>query len=453
MSEPGDASRRGKIVSLDRERLRRVFDLRSDAHSGSVAGYMEDPYPMWHRLRQETPVHPGTLHDLTGFHGPVTFQGFPFEDRPHFTAFTFHACDEALRDESTFASSPVPVDMDHGDLAPLNSLLTMGGSQHRRYRALVQPSFAQSRMPWWVDRWIAQAADAVIDSFVADGRAELSSQFCAAIPVLTITGSFGVDVDQAIDLREVLGTPQKLLPMLEPIVAARRESSCDDLISVLVDSEVTDEGGQMHRLSDAEIYSFALLLLLAGSGTTWRQMGITLAALLARAELLEQVRQDPDLLRRAIDESVRWAPTNPMFSRFLTRDLDFYGQHLPKGAVLHLALGAGSRDPARWDRPDEYDPSRPPRPSLGFGGGPHICLGVHLARTQMQVAIEALLRRLPNLRLDEDRPAPRIIVPPGPGFSAGAIRLKGSGGSGRTAPPAAMAVRLERRELSIRWAP
>jgi len=404
-----DASRRGKILALDRERLREVFDLRSDAHAGSVAGYTEDPYPKWHQLREQAPVQPGTLHELTGFHGPVTFQGLPFEDRPHFTAFTFPACDEALRDESTFASSPAPVDLDHGDLAPLNSLLTMGGAQHRRYRALVQPSFAQSRIPWWVDRWVAQAADAVIDSFEADGRADLNSQFCAAIPVLTITGSFGVDVDQAIDLREVLSTPQRLLPMLEPIVAARRDSSSDDLISVLVDSEITDADGQVHKLSDAEIYSFALLLLLAGSGTTWRQMGITLAALLARTELLGRARHDPGVLRGAIDESVRWCPTNPMFSRFLTTDVDFHGHRLPRGAVLHLGLGAGSRDPARWDRPDDFDPGRPPRPSLGFGGGPHICLGAHLARAQMQVAIGALLQRLPHLRMDGDHPAPRII--------------------------------------------
>jgi cytochrome P450 len=264
-------------------------------------------------------------------------------------------------------------------------------------------------MPWWVERWIAQATDAVIDSFVDDGRADLSTQFCAASPVLTITGSFGVDVEQAVHLREVLGTPQKLLPMLEPFVASRRESTSDDLISVLVDAEISDEDGRVHQLSNAEIYSFALLLLLAGSGTTWRQMGIVLTALLERVELLEQVRQDPDLLRRAIDESVRWSPTNPMFSRFLTRDVDFYGQHLPEGAVLHLGLGAGSRDPARWDRPDDFDPGRPARPSLGFGGGPHICLGVHLARTQMQVAIGALLQRLPDLRLDRVHPAPRII--------------------------------------------
>jgi cytochrome P450 len=402
-------SRREKILSLDRERLRQVFDLRIDAHSASVAGYTDDPYPRWHRLRQEAPVHHGALHELTGFYGPVTFQGLPFEDRPHFTALTFQACDEALRDESTFASSSVPVDLDHGELAPLNSLLTMGGVQHRRYRALVQPSFAPARMTWWVERWIAQAADAVIDSLVPDGRADLSSRFCAAIPVLTITGSFGVDVEQAIDLREVLGTPQRLLPMLEPIVAARRESSSDDLISVLVDSEITDEDGQVHKLSDAEIYSFALLLLLAGSGTTWRQMGITLTALLERRPVLEQARQDPEVLRRAIEESVRWSPTNPMFSRFVTKDIDFHGQHLPKGAVLHLGLGAGSRDPARWERPDEFDPSRPARPSLAFGGGPHICLGAHLARTQMQVAIGALLDRLPNLRIDDEHPPPRII--------------------------------------------
>ena len=178
---------------------------------------------------------------------------------------------------------------------------------------------------------------------------------------------------------------------------------------MLVDSEVADEDGTRHRLSDGEIYSFAVLLLLAGSGTTWRQMGMALAALLQRPDQLEAVRQDRQLLRKAIDESVRWTPTNPMFSRFLTADVNFHGTHLPEGAVLHLALGAGSRDPARWERPDEFDIARPPKPSLGFGGGPHVCVGMHVARAQMQVGIGALLDRLPELRLDPDAELPRTI--------------------------------------------
>ena len=107
-------------------------------------------------------------------------------------------------------------------------------------------------------------------------------------------------------------------------------------------------------------------------------------------------------MRLAIEESVRWNPTDPMFSRHVTRETDFFGVHLPEGSVLHLCLGAANHDPSRWDRPDEYDIQRPPKPTLAFGCGPHVCLGMHLARAEMNVGICALLDRLPNLRLDPD---------------------------------------------------
>nr|MDT0666512.1 cytochrome P450 [Micromonospora sp. DSM 115978] len=152
-----------------------------------------------------------------------------------------------------------------------------------------------------------------------------------------------------------------------------------------------------------------VLLLAAGSGTTWKQMGITLTALLRRPELLAAVRGDRSLMRAAVEESLRWSPTDPMFSRFVTRDVEFHGVHLPKGAVLHLGIGAANRDPDRWERPDEYDITRPLKRSLGFGGGPHICLGMHVARAEISVGVGALLDRLPNLRLDPDAEAPRLI--------------------------------------------
>ena len=138
-------------------------------------------------------------------------------------------------------------------------------------------------------------------------------------------------------------------------------------------------------------------------------MGITLAALLQRPEVLDAVRDDRSLLRPAIEESLRWMPTDPMFSRHVTRDVEFQGVHLPKGAVMHLCLGAANRDPARWERPDEYDITRPPKPALAFGNGPHVCLGMHVARAEMAVGINALLDRLPNLRLDPDAEPPEFI--------------------------------------------
>jgi cytochrome P450 len=289
-------------------------------------------------------------------------------------------------------------------------MLSMNGSQHRRYRALVQPSFGPIRARWWIENWIDNTVHALIDCFQEAGRAELNVEFCAAIPVLTITGSFGVPVEQALDIRETVSRqPDQLVEIIKPIVAARREKPEDDLISVLVQSEITDEDGRTQRLSDAEIYSFSLLLLAAGSGTTWKQMGITLAALLQRPEMFKAVRDDRANLRSAIEESLRWTPTDPMFSRYVTSDIDFYGVRLPEGSVLHICLGAANRDPERWERPDEYDVFRAIRPTLAFGSGPHACLGQHVARAEMTVAINALLDRLPNLRLDPDAEPPRII--------------------------------------------
>lgn len=102
-------------------------------------------------------------------------------------------------------------------------------------------------------------------------------------------------------------------------------------------------------------------------------------------------------------------PTDPMFSRWVTEDIDFHGVPVPKGSVLHICLGAANRDPARWDRPNDFEITRSVKPSLAFGNGAHICLGMHVARAEMTVGINALLDRLPNLRLDPDAEPPRYI--------------------------------------------
>ena len=116
---------------------------------------------------------------------------------------------------------------------------------------------------------------------------------------------------------------------------------------MLVQAEITEEDGSKHRLSDPEIYSFAVLLLMAGSGTTWKQLGITLAALLDRPALLDSVRADRTLLKGAIEESLRWMPTDPMFSRLGRRGHRFLRRPSAQGLVLHLCIGAANRDPER----------------------------------------------------------------------------------------------------------
>ena len=394
---------------LDIERVRQLFELEGSYLESSGGAYRDDPNIKWHELRDSGPVHPGTVHDLSELGRPATFHGLPEEGKPHFSVFSYEACDFVYRNPEIFASAASGPDIRGGEVAVSNSMLSMGGTEHRRYRALVQPSFMPAKAEWWLRNWIEQTVQDLIDAFVDDGKAELNVDFCAAIPVLTITGSFGFTIEQALDVRASFTNPLAVIEMIKPIVAARRQDPQDDLISVLVQAEVTDEDGTKHVLSDPEIYSFALLLLMAGSGTTWKQMGLILNILLNNPDLLERVRQDRSLIKPLTDEAVRWVPTDPMFSRWVTQDVELFGQHIPAGSVVHLCLGAANRDPARWDNPDSFDIDRPAKTTMAFGGGPHICIGMHVARAELTTGINALLDRLPNLRLDEDKPAPEIV--------------------------------------------
>jgi len=402
---------RAGALALDPRRIRELFDLRSSVYASRGGGFETDPYPAFHRLRETGPVHAGVVGPLVGFRDPdAFFQGLPFPDRPHFSAFDFATCDAVLHDEQTFGSSPGEPESREFSYS---SFLFMDDEPHLRYRQLVQPSFLPRRMHWWIERWVQPTVDGLIESLAPNGRADLNVEFCAPIPLLTICGSFGMSVAQALDIRAAVtsdgrGTG-KFFEILAPIVAARRRQPEDDLISVLAQAEVVDESGRRHVLSDAEIQSFAFILLAAGSGTTWKQMGITLLALLTHPKWLDAARADRALLRPVIEESLRWMPTDPMFSRFARRDARLGGHVIPRGSVVHLCLGAANRDPARWERPDEFDPSRPLKGHLGFGTGPHVCLGMHVARAEIQTAIGALLERLPNLRLDPAAERPRII--------------------------------------------
>ena len=240
------------------------------------------------------------------------------------------------------------------------------------------------------------------------------------IPIQTITSSFGLTREEALDFRtgagegmardpeSAMAAHERTTAMLHRVIEARRAEPQDDVITMLVESEL-EEDGERHLLTDDEIYGFARLILTAGSGTTWRQLGILLVALLHDPPLLDAVRDDRELLRRAIDEVMRWEPTDPIFRRLVTEDVELCGVAIPAGAVVEMALGAANRDPDRWDEPERFDPYRVPKPNLGFAGGPHVCLGMHVARAEMFVAMNAVLDRLPNVRIDPEAPPVRII--------------------------------------------
>ncbi|MBW2496352.1 MAG: cytochrome P450 [Deltaproteobacteria bacterium] len=396
---------------IDPERLRKLFDLSGEVYATRGGSFEVDPYPVFNARREEAPVHEGIPGPMIGFHGEAVFEGLPYPDRPHFTAFDYQTCRQVLLDTGTYMSSP----HEPGSEALLHeqTMLYMDGARHRRYRALVQSSFVSRRMDWWIERWVRPTVDELIDLIAPKRRADLNLELCALVPLLTICRSFGISTADTLDIRAAAtsdGTGiERFTQIVLPLIAARRAEPQDDLISVLVRAELTEEDGRHHTLSDAEVLGFAFLLLTAGSGTTWKQMGITIDALLDHPEWLVRIREDEEVLDDIIEESLRWMPTDPVFARFATKDVVLHGVSIPKGSVVHLCFASANRDPVRWEKPDEFDPGRPKRRHLGFGVGAHACLGMELARTEIRHAIAALVQRLPGLRPDPDAEPPRMV--------------------------------------------
>ena len=187
------------------------------------------------------------------------------------------------------------------------------------------------------------------------------------------------------------------------LVAERRAAPGDDLVSELLATEVEGE-----RLDDEAVFAFLRLLLPAGIETTYRSFGNLLFALLTHPEQLDEVTRRPELRGAAIEEGLRWEPPFLMVARQSTRASRLGDVDIPAGGWINVFVGSANRDERRYPDPDRFDIHRSSVPHISFGFGPHICLGMHLTRMETRVALDAVLERLPNLRLDETAPAPRI---------------------------------------------
>ena len=163
------------------------------------------------------------------------------------------------------------------------------------------------------------------------------------------------------------------------------------------------------QLTDSKIYGFLRLLLPAGGETTFRVMGNALLALLTHPDVLAQVYADRDLIPEVIEETLRWETSVTMVSRVAAADTEVAGCPIAKGSAVGVVTGSANRDESRWADSSEWKLGRPVQHHLAFGTGPHQCLGMHLARLELRVGLNAILDRLPNLRLDPDHCADAII--------------------------------------------
>jgi cytochrome P450 len=369
-----------------------------------VSGDVRDPYAGLAQMRREQPVQ------------RLDMSGLPHaESKPVFMVYRHEEVAQMLRDNETF-SSAIIIDA-FGDALGKHVMLGMDEPEHGRHRALVSKAFSQKALARWEDELVGKVGNELIDQFAPRGRADLSREFTFPFPTQIIAGLLGLpreDYPQfqrwSISLLSILFNRERGLAASEalreyfvPILADRRRQPREDLISGLAQAEIDGE-----KLSDEEIFSFLRLLLPAGVETTYRSLGNLLFGLLSNPRQLEAVRGDRSLIPQAIEEAVRWEPPLLTITRVATRDTELAGVPIPAGSSVMPVLGAANRQEERYQDPDQFDIFRSARAHIGFGHGVHVCLGMHLARLEMRVALNLLFDRLPNLRLDPGGDDPHI---------------------------------------------
>lgn len=405
------------VLTRDDPLYEQLYDVRREAmEMGNLVE--EDMNPKLSALREQAEVHKGSLRELLGL--PEVKRHKVGLGRQSYTVLSFAACEKAFRENGRFSSSiihhPNPTN------EQMMGILEMDGLQHLAYRKTLQPMFIKPRtLTWWRQRWINEIVETLIARLQTQDRAELNLEYCARVPVHTVTRAIGMEGDDALIFRNALirssevghippevraEASETVWRMLAELIASRRADPGDDVVSKLIEAMVQLPDGSERPLNDREIAINSRLVMVAGGGTSWRQFGITLWALLSRCDQLEAVKADRALVDAAIEESVRWNVTAPVFSRLVTEDSELGGVAIPAGSVVELCTGAANRDPSRWDNPDDYDLHRPLKPHLGFGIGQHQCLGMNVARSEINVGINALLDAFPDIRLDPGQPAP-----------------------------------------------
>jgi cytochrome P450 len=384
-----------------------LFDDLEDFGSfdDAVSGDVRDPYTELAQRRREGAVQ------------RLDLSGMPMADgaKPIFMVYGYDEVAEVLRDNATFSSSIILAVF--GDVLGKKVMLGMDEPEHRRLRALVSGAFTQKALARRQHDLVERVANELIDRFADRGRAELTREFTFPYPTQIIAGLLGLpreDYPQfqrwsisllsfTVNRERALTASEALRGYFTPILAARREEPRDDLITSLAHAEIDGE-----KLEDEEIFSFLRLLLPAGVETTYRSTGNLLFGLLSNPDQLDAVRADRSLIPQAIEEAVRWEPPLLTITRVATRDTELGGESIPAGSTVMPYLGAANRDEQRWSDPDRFDIHRPAKPHIGFGHGVHVCLGTHLARLEMRVALDLLFDRLPGLRLDPDGDDPHI---------------------------------------------
>jgi pimeloyl-[acyl-carrier protein] synthase len=368
--------------------------------------FVADPYPTYHRLRAEDPVHQSPLGFwvLTRYEDVVSVLRDPRLIKEPIAAFV----------AARFGLAAPPTGMGV-------SMLDRDPPDHTRLRGLVSKAFTP-RVIEQLRPHIQQIVDGLLDRVEGERGMDLIEQFAYPLPVIVICEMLGVPVadherfkgwglDIARGLDAIMLPPDSpvaersvvarraLAEYFRGLIAERRAAPRDDMLSGLIAAE---EAGD--KLSEDELLATCILLLVAGHETTVNLIGNGSLALLRHPNQRRRLQEDPGLIVTAVEELLRFDGPVQRTSRIPSEDVTIGGKIIGKGEMVMPFIGAADRDPAQFRDPDRLDIGRADNRHIAFGWGIHFCIGAPLARVEGQIAINTLLRRRPKLALATDTP-------------------------------------------------
>ena len=408
VASTGGATASGAVAAAGAARPT-SFDYNPMLHE-----HLENPYPVYAKARRECPVFQSSAVPVWG----VT----RYDD-----IWT------ALKDPGRFSSSmaSAPGGMQSPEVAKvmkdgypeIPTLVTNDPPSHTRFRGLVNKAFTPRRVAER-EPHVREIANELIDKFYDEGGCDLIWQFAYPLPMRLIAETLGVPREDMDKFKRWSDDSVARLSMIPPerqiecarsivefqkyfvaMAEERRREPQDDMLTDLVNARL--EG--VSPLTMPELLSVLQQLLVAGNETTTNLIGNMMMLVLQNPDQLQALRGDLSLAGNAVEEALRMeAPVQGLF-RTTTVDAELGGVTIPQGSHLQLLYASGNRDESEYPDPDRFDVRRPnARTHLSFGGGIHFCIGAPLARLEARIALETLLRRLPNLRLKAGQSFERV---------------------------------------------
>jgi cytochrome P450 len=356
--------------------------------SVTLADLETDPHPLLARLRMHEPV--SWLPILGGW--LVTSRDLALEVMRDAATFTV--------DDPRFSTGQVVG----------KSMLTLDGEEHARHRGPFAQRFRLEDVRSEYTEYVEGEARRLVESIAPAGRSELRRAVAGPLAAAVVARSLGLEHTE---VATMLGWYDAIVSAVTGVAAGQAVTAeARDAFSELRDSIGPALAATTPTLTEDEAVSNAAVLLFGGIETTEGMIANAIFHALANEEALAELRAEPSLVAAAVEESLRLEPAAAVVDRYATRDVRIGGAPIRRGDLVEISLAGANRDPSFFADPDEFDLHRErARHHLTFAQGPHVCLGMHLARLEAQTALRLVLERLPDLRLDPQHPtAPRGLV-------------------------------------------